>query len=66
MKKSAKKSPGKKKMGRPSTGGPKPMRQFRMADEEWRLVQQAAQVEQETVSEFARATLLARAKKLVG
>ena len=50
-------TPGKPKIGRPATGQ-MPHRIFRMGDEDWQKVVEAAAAKNETTSEFARRTLL--------
>lgn len=42
------------------------MRYFRMDDESWKLVEQAAEATEQTVSDFIRDTLLRAAKRRKG
>ena len=56
------KPPPKLPRGRPATGQT-PKRYFRMSDDDWKLVEQAAVQQGETVSEFVRAALLKAAKR---
>jgi len=59
-----KKQPAKPKMGRPATGQT-PKRIFRMADDDWTQVEQAAQSLGETTSEFVRRVLLKSARSIL-
>jgi len=54
--------PKPRKPGRPATGQ-MPKRYFRMDDESWALVEQAAKAIGSTVSEFVRDTILRAAKR---
>jgi uncharacterized protein (DUF1778 family) len=56
------KEPPKRGPGRPATGKA-PMRYFRMDGDSWKIVQRAAEASGETVSAFARDTLLKAAKR---
>jgi uncharacterized protein (DUF1778 family) len=55
----------KRRPGRPATGQT-PMRYFRMDDESWKIVEQAAEATEQTVSDFIRETLLRAAKRRKG
>ena len=50
--------------GRPATGQT-PKRYFRMGDDEWAFVQQAANAKGKTVSAFVRDTILRAARRVV-
>lgn len=52
----------KPKRGRPATGTT-PKRYFRMDDESWALVENAAQAEGKTVSDFIREVILRAARR---
>ena len=52
----------KPKMGRPATGIT-PKRYFRMDDEAWAAIEQAAAKREQTISDFIRETLLKAAKR---
>jgi len=52
----------KPKMGRPATGIT-PKRYFRMDDESWAAVEQAAKSRGQSISDFVRDTLLRAAKR---
>ena len=57
-----KKAPPKRGRGRPATGK-SPMRYFRMEDESWALIEQAASQSTETLSAWIRDCLTKAAKK---
>ena len=55
----------KKKRGRPATGQ-KPKQYFRMAEDEYALVERAAEIRADgNTSEFIRRTMLATAKRVL-
>ena len=55
----------KRKPGRPYAGGPTPIRKLRVRDEDWALIQKAAEIQGLTVSEFCRTTVLKAARKVI-
>lgn len=57
-----KQSPPKRGRGRPATGQT-PKRYFRMDDDDWATVEQAAQAAEVSVSEWVRECLLRAAKR---
>jgi uncharacterized protein (DUF1778 family) len=54
----------KKKIGRPATGQI-PMRNFRMADEEWEAIKSAAEASGETTSAYLRRVALKDAARVL-
>lgn len=51
------------KPGRPYAGGPRPQRQYRMADEDYELIRRAAKADGKTLSEWIREVLLRAARR---
>ena len=55
----------KRKRGRPYAGGPTPVRKMRIKDEDWAVLQQAAELQGLTVSEFCRTAVLKAARQAI-
>lgn len=58
------KESGKRRRGRPPTGGPKPLRTYRMDHDEFNEIVEAAENLGVSISEFTRQTLLRRARRV--
>jgi hypothetical protein len=59
----ATKQPANRKPGRPATGK-SPKRYFRMDDESWEVILDAAEASEQTISAFIRDALLKSAKRV--